>query len=239
VGADQRGAGKLPVYQAIDDERRPAVYRTRYEAEVRFFDRELGRLVEHLRASGLLERALVVFTADHGESLGERGFYFSHGQHLHRELVHVPLLLRPPGGAVERRVPMAPVSHLDVAPTVLAFRGGVGGPPRGLAPRAAPPPPDRTLPQFLRGAWGATDGAHRLIVSDGRARLYAIDSDPEEEHDLAQSMPELVRALSERHHAFAGAGGPPIAAARPAEDDGDAAGMRALGYTGDEDEDED
>jgi len=239
VGTDQRGAGTLPEYQAVDDERRPAVYRRRYEAEIRFFDRELGRLLGHLRATGELERALVVFTADHGESLGERGFFFSHGQHLHRELVQVPLLVRPPGGAREPHTRSGPVSHLDLAPTVLAFLGVAEPSSRGIDLVSGTLSPRRTLPQFLRGSWGATDGTHRLIVADGRAQLFDVTADPREEHDLAPGLGDCVRTLTERHHAFARLGDPPIAAAKPPHDRADESALNALGYGGEDDEDED
>src|SRR5204863_7160713 len=84
VGKDERGRGVLPLYQVVDDERRPEIYRQRYDAEIAFFDRELGRLLDGLRSRGVLAHALLVFSADHGESLGEHGYYFSHGQNLQR-----------------------------------------------------------------------------------------------------------------------------------------------------------
>jgi len=203
VGTDQRGHGVLPMYQVVDSERRPAAYRARYEAEIRYFDRELGRLLAGLRERGLLERALLVFTADHGESLGEHGYYFSHGQNLHQELVHVPLLLRPPGGAKQARRVAAPASHLDLYPTILDALGVAPGETRGLDLLAADPPGERVLPQTLRGAWSATGAGHRLIVEQGAPQLFDLAADPHEEHDLATESPELVRTLANAHRAFA------------------------------------
>jgi len=233
VGRDQRGRGALPTYQVVDDERRPALYRQRYEAEIRYFDRELGRLLADLRARGLLERALVVFTADHGESMGERGFFFSHGQHLHEELVRVPLLVRPPGGARGERARHAPASHLDLAPTILAFAGLASGPRRGVDLLAGEAPA-RVLPQFLRGQWGALEGGHRLIVGEAGAQLFDLARDPLEEHDLARQSPELVRSLTERHHALARAAPPPLRAAEPPPDAAAESGLEALGYAGED-----
>src|SRR6185503_7018362 len=199
VGTDQRGRGVLPSYQVVDGERRPAAYRARYEAEIRYFDRELGRLLAGLRARGLFERALLVFTADHGESLGEHGYWFSHGQHLHQELVHVPLLVRPPGGVAPARRVSAPASHLDLFPTVLGVFGLDPGPTRGLDLLAAELPAERVLPQSLRGGWSASDARHRLLVEQGRQQLYDLAADPREEHDLSALEPGLVRALAAAH----------------------------------------
>lgn len=238
VGSDQRGHGELPAYQVVDGERRPSVYRERYEGEIRYFDRELGRLLDGLRARGTLERALFVFTADHGESLGEHGYWFSHGQHLHRELVQVPLLLRPPGGAPGTRV-AAPASHLDLYPTVLAAFGLEPGAVRGLDLLAGALPATRVLPQSLRGTFGATGANQRLVVDGEGRRLFDLAADPDEERDLAAVRPELVRALLEGRRAFLeSVRQAPLAPARPAHDEATERGMRSLGYAGDEDAEE-
>lgn len=233
LGSDQRGRGDLPEYQALGEERRPDAYRQRYEGEIRFFDRELGRLVDGLRGEGLLEHVVLAFTADHGESLGERDYWFSHGQHLHREVVHVPLLLRAPGAAPA--VVDAPVSHLDLFPTLLHALGVDPGPTIGRDLLAGDPPVDRVLPSFLRGGWSATSADHRLIVEGGAARLYDIATDPGETHDLGTGDAALVRTLTERHHALA-RGLVPIEAAQAEIDAATEAGLRALGYAGAEDD---
>jgi arylsulfatase A-like enzyme len=44
-----------------------------YDGEIRFNDHHFGRLLDHLEAAGLYRDALIVFTSDHGEELGERG----------------------------------------------------------------------------------------------------------------------------------------------------------------------
>lgn len=235
VGKDQRGFGELPAYQVIDGERRPAAYRARYEGEIRFFDRELGRLLAGLRARGTLERALLVFTADHGESLGEHDYWFSHGQNLHRELVRVPLLLRPPGGTHAARV-AAPVSHLDLYPTVLRAFGLEPGPVRGLDLLAGTPPSTRVLPQSLRGTFGATGAQERLVVDGEGRRLYDLATDPGEERDLAAERPERVRALLQGRRAFLeSVREPPLEPARPLlHDEATERAMKSLGYAGDD-----
>ena len=237
-GADQVGHGTLPAYQVVDDERRPAVYRARYEAEIRFFDRELGRLIDGLRARGWLERALLVFTADHGESLGEHGYYFSHGQNLHKELLRVPLFLRPPGGAEAPRRSSATASHLDLYSTILHALGLEPGPTRGLDLLAGEPPAERVLPQFLRGAWGATGARYRLIAEKGRRQVFDHAADPAELHDLAASHPELARSLAEGHQAFVRRLAPAaLGAVRAPLDEGAENALDALGYGGEQRDD--
>jgi arylsulfatase len=117
--------GALPAYQALGDEREAAFYRAGYDGEVSSTDTAIGELLDGVAARGLRERAIIVFTADHGESLGEGDYWFAHGAHLMDPLVRVPLMIRAPGLAPERRPDVA--SLVDVYPTLLqlAARGGV------------------------------------------------------------------------------------------------------------------
>ena len=244
---DQRGHNTLPGYQQLGDERRPETYRIRYDAEIAYFDQELGRLLEGLRASGLDQDALIVFTADHGESLGEHEYWFSHGQHLHRELLQVPLLVRYPSGGPRptfreqdglRRV-SEPVSHLDLAPTVLEAFGLDTGAQRGTSLFRERLDPARVLPQSLREAWSATSASHRLIVSGEELELYDLERDPGELVDLAQREPERVRELAERRRAFLGATGDAPRAEELPLDEETLRGLKALGYEGEDEGDGD
>ena len=96
-----------------DDERELLI--DLYDGEIRYNDKWIGAFLDALRERGLLERSLLIFTADHGDAFGEHGYY-EHPRYLHEELVHVPLLIRPPGGTKEE-VSM-PVSTLDIAATI-------------------------------------------------------------------------------------------------------------------------
>jgi len=66
-----------------------------YDAEIHLFDRGLERLFAELERRGLLGRATVILTADHGEAFLERGFW-GHGFLSRQEEEHVPLLVVPP-----------------------------------------------------------------------------------------------------------------------------------------------
>ena len=231
--------GALPPYQVVDDERRPEVYRQRYEAEIRAFDRELGRLLDDLRARGLLARTTLAFTADHGESLGENGWWFTHGQTLQRELLQVPLLLRPPGGASPPRREWAPASHLDLLPTALAALGLPAGELRGVDLLAAPPPSERVLPQFLRGSWSATGATHRLVMTNGTPALFEL-GDKHEERDLAAERPELVQALARAHREFLASHRlPPLEPERAPTSAEEERALEDLGYGGEDAEHDD
>jgi arylsulfatase A-like enzyme len=102
-----------PVY---DDAELEATRRL-YDGAARYVDREIARLLAAVQQH-LGDDVIVVFTADHGEALGEHGLYFAHDFTLYGELTHVPLVLELPG------VPPArfsePVNLVDVLPTLCA-----------------------------------------------------------------------------------------------------------------------
>jgi len=93
-----------------------------YDAEVAYTDIELSKLLDALREAGVLENAVVIVTADHGEEFGEHGGRY-HGAHLHDEVLHVPLLILAPGrlpAAVRRS---GPAGLVDLLPSVLDVAG--------------------------------------------------------------------------------------------------------------------
>jgi len=95
--------------------------RATYLAEVAHMDQQLDRLLDELRAMGLLDRSLVILVGDHGELLGERGLY-SHSYRLDPELTDIPLLVKWPGQTEgSRRDDL--VSMVDLYPTILAAAG--------------------------------------------------------------------------------------------------------------------
>lgn len=112
-----------------------AALRAAYLAEVAFMDQQVGRLFTELRRWGLWDDALVVVTADHGELLGEGG-YFSHSARLDPALVEVPLIVKWPGQREGRRVADL-ASLVDLFPTVLETTGAPG--PRGDGQTLAAP----------------------------------------------------------------------------------------------------
>jgi len=115
----QSGWHGIPAYQALPGLRRPESYARRYDEEIRYVDLHIGRVLEALAAR---ERTpIVVLTADHGEALGEDGYYFAHGHSVGLDQVRVPLLIRAPG--LPNGVVPHPVSLLDVAPTLVHLAG--------------------------------------------------------------------------------------------------------------------
>jgi arylsulfatase len=166
-----RGIGAIPSYQFRPPRTEVAFYRAGYQAEVRYADEQIGRLLAAWEQHGLARQGVVVFTADHGEGMGEQEYWFAHGEYLSAPLLHVPLLIRAPGLAPAVRDDAA--GHVDLLPTIAALLGfapPAGAPGRDLlAPDAATRagslhfaahPPESTVSRYGL----ARDGV-KLVVS--------------------------------------------------------------------------
>jgi arylsulfatase A-like enzyme len=213
----------LPRYQAVGEERSPATYRARYDAEVRYTDDNVKAVVGALQARGLWDRVIFVLTADHGESLGEHAYYFQHGVFAYEDSMRVPLVIHAPERVPAGRRVDQTVSLIDVVPTVLEL----------AALPAAPEIEGQSLMPLVRGEerenrtvfaqtyYGtgltmlrvgglkyvltpaAGPGARRVrgippaLVTPPteRVELYDLAIDPGETEDESQNRPRLTASL--------------------------------------------
>jgi arylsulfatase A-like enzyme len=111
------GQGGIPAYQILDGIRDFYYYQSRYDGEIRYMDRNLEHLFSALKELGLYEKALIIFSADHGEGLGEHDYFFAHGENLYNHQTHVPLIIKYGKNTQGRRSDY--VQHIDIVPTVL------------------------------------------------------------------------------------------------------------------------
>ena len=118
--ADHSGYRGIPAYQLLSGAFAPGTYEARYLDEIAYLDAEIARLLERVDADERLPAIAV--SSDHGEAFGEDDYWFAHGHSVGVEQVRVPLLWRPPGGG-RAAVVHAPVSTLDIAPTLLVAVG--------------------------------------------------------------------------------------------------------------------
>ncbi|MHB1568112.1 MAG: choline-sulfatase, partial [Solirubrobacteraceae bacterium] len=180
-----------------------------YYAAISYVDERIGEVLGALRDSGLGDRTTVLFCADHGEMLGERGLWYK--MSFLEQSARIPLLVRRPpalGGAPSRVV--EPVSLRDFAPTVLELAGlgadAIAGPGDGVS--LVPALGGGTTPSHVvvseyeaegvqAPAAMARSGPHKLIVSlEDPDLLYDLSADPRELHDLASRAD--ARPLIER-----------------------------------------
>lgn len=92
----------------------------RYNAEIGFMDREIKRLIKHLEEAGELDSTLIIFTADHGESLTEHNIFVAH-HGPYEVVVKVPLIFYNPKFSPKKI--NAFVQNIDIFPTILQMLG--------------------------------------------------------------------------------------------------------------------
>ncbi len=185
-----------------------------YDEEIAYTDAAIGRLLAALEESGESGRTVLLLTADHGEEFLEHG-WIGHTKTLYEELVHVPLMIRVPGGkgggTVEERV-----SLLSLMPTLLDLTGidysklglqgrSFAGLLRGGAAQAArsifmeaefdsPDPVDRGKTTDKKAL---IHGSYKLIGDNlsGRVELYDLDSGSGEQVDISATHAEVVERM--------------------------------------------
>lgn len=112
---------RVPDYERYPGVTDGLVYVDRYDGEIAFADAQVGRLLAGYARLHPVDDALLIFTADHGETMMDHEKWFTHGFQVHEEIVRIPLLVRGPGVAQGRRREV--VSAVDIAPTLLRWAG--------------------------------------------------------------------------------------------------------------------
>lgn len=95
--------------------------RHRYDTEIARVDVAIGELLDAVRARLEGDSLMVVFTSDHGESLGHHG-YWGHGKHVYDSGLHIPLAITWKG-VLPSRIVEAPIMTTDLPATVLGLLG--------------------------------------------------------------------------------------------------------------------
>ena len=196
------GRGGIPKFLADGDPRSTGFYLAQYAAEVEYVDSEIGRLLGTLAELGGDSDTIVVFAADHGESLGEDDLWFTHGHYLSDVLIRVPLVIRVPGRAPARREDIA--SLLDVVPTLL---GQMGLPAEGLAGRdlLANGAVDQSSEVLLSNhrpeapRTGLVSGGYKYVADRARGELVESVVRVDRVGVASLPAPEKLRAMRLRH----------------------------------------
>jgi choline-sulfatase len=175
-------------------------YRKTYDDEIVRVDALVGTLLDELRRLRLYDPALIVFTSDHGEGLGEHGEK-QHGVLLYRETLQVPLIVKLPRNARRGTRVAADAQLIDIAPTIVP---GAAFPGSSLA---NPLPPNRpiyaeTLYPRLQLGWHELHAiilGNLHLIAGARVELYDLARDPRERTNVVdeqrrQAVP-LLRQL--------------------------------------------
>jgi arylsulfatase A-like enzyme/Tfp pilus assembly protein PilF len=213
---------------------------TGYAAELAYVDRVLGDFLAFLDRRQLLRKALIVFTSDHGEGLGEHG-ESSHGFFIYQSTLQVPLIIHWP--AEHWRFPQdrvdQPAGLLDVAPTILDAIGV----PRPSEMRGRSLMGVRVAEEiysestYARNHFGCASlrslrvGDYKYIEAPKR-EFYDLSSDPNELRNLYDQQRARATALSVRLDSVR-ASAPAGRSGNPPSPTPETIGiLRSLGYLG-------
>ena len=168
----------------------------RYDTEIAEVDRSVGGLLTLLDTLELSDDTIVVFTSDHGESLGEHN-YWGHGRHLYEPTLHVPMSITWNGKLAPRTIE-APALILDIAPTVANLVGAepsdefLGYDWSPALDGAAPQPVDR---------W-TRHQAHKGVVLSDHDSALARRSGLLEVAIIQRGLKEISRVKGGKHWRF-------------------------------------
>ena len=180
--------------QLTEDEHRAALHH--YLAFCSYQDELFGRLLTALEETGQADDTIVLYLSDHGDYTGEHGLW-TKGLPSFTPAYHVPLLARVPGTTARPRTSGAPVSLVDIGPT-LAELCGVATPTMSgrslvddLAGAGTPGPRDLVFQSNGNEVYGI----QRILLTD-RWKLVVNLYDEDELYDLTADPDEMVNLIA-------------------------------------------
>ena len=182
-----------------------------YDNSLAYLDSQIGRLVKFLKSTPAGKDTIFLISADHGEAFGEHGAY-QHGNDLHREEIHVPLIAYGAGIPAGKRI-APPVANRELFATAIDLALGNEVPlhPYSLArfwQTDSPQQIAQPVVSELSASLSEQDAAgislttahwHYILTTKGDRFLYNWETDPAEKDNLsasAQGQPVVARLNS-------------------------------------------
>lgn len=231
-----------------------------YDAAIYYQDQILKRLLLLLEEAGVVENTLIIITSDHGEMLGEHGAFGHTGVALYEPAIRVPLMFRLPHAEGGGRTFDAPVSHLDIFPTIRSETGHssdswlerqlegkcltdcssaenhvvVTESPIFGTNKLQAFAPEFDLQTFDHHIRSVRWKQYKMVWSDkGRRELYNLKLDPRETSDIIYDAQDIASAIEKRVLVWQSEAEPyevPIGTEDKLENDALREHLRGLGY---------
>jgi len=210
--ADERDPHTQRLYGAVDasrftiDDEHVANARRAYCANLSYLDDKVGELLGTLADCGHADDTVVVFCADHGDMLGERGLWYK--MNFFEGAARVPLGIALPDGRGAGRRIAEPVSALDVLPTLVELAGidartlAVSVDGRSLVPALQEGALESLEPRVVAAEYMAEGSvSSMLMLREGRYKYVYCEADPVQLFDLDSDPAERVNLAADPAHA--------------------------------------
>lgn len=198
--------GQMMFKNPLDDEENERACEL-YRKEITYNSDQVARLLDTLDEMGIADNTIVVFTADHGHSLGEHDYWYHHGEFLYDASMSIPLIIKATGQLEAGGVVEDQVRSIDVMPTLLGLTGvsHVGPEMDGVdlrSERAGPAFMETDISYFkwnkrryVKGVKGKLRGVRtpdwKLIYTPKKGpgvwELFDLKADPEELKNLLKT----------------------------------------------------
>ncbi len=192
-----------------------------YYSQMSMVDEGVGQVLGALEREGLSDDTLVIYTSDHGMSLGQHGFW-GHGEdtwpsNTHREAHHIPLIVKPPVSEARANVEPSLVGTTDIFATILDYAGADLPPPaesrsRSLRALLAGEPTEWEDAVFMEQEETRAIRTSKWLLMrrfaptgyDFHDELYDLETDPDERNNLIDepACAAVVAELSDRIDSF-------------------------------------
>ena len=197
-----------------------------YDAAVRWSDTNLKNIIDVLKNRGVWDEAIFIFLSDHGEELGDHGGWL-HDQSVYEELARVPLLMHFPDNEFAGLRITAPVSLVDIMPTIFDYLGrselcercrGTSLMPLLTGQKVSSQSETsivamrKNVMKYYR-PWKQSRGDLNVVARQGpwkgiwneeheSMELYDLDKDPAEKVDVSATQANLASTLSSQARAW-------------------------------------
>lgn len=170
-----------------------------YDGAIQVIDRYIGEMLDILERRGLMDNTVILFSADHGEMMGEHRMFAK--TTMYEGALRVPLLVHLPG-MTQASVSDAPAMLMDLAPTILDL-AEADYEKRDMDARSLLPilqgESDTLRPaqiSELRNCMMIFDGRYKWIRNwNDSDELYDLQEDPQEMHNIIADHPDIVKSL--------------------------------------------
>jgi len=167
-------------------------------------DPSIGKLIDKLNELRIDNKTVIILTSGHGEAFGERGTFFH--MSLHREVLHVPLIIKIPNS--DSKTIESQVQSIDIMPTILDILGitiqyDIQG--KSLMPLIRNK--TKIINEYTYGYWPSmfsvrSDEWKLIKYHNGKLELFDIKNDPEEQVNVAEEYPDVVKYMKNKIDEF-------------------------------------